>query len=397
MSFENLSPDDEQYFPDGLISDEVSVWSLDTFNLTLPSGSFLLHSDELKAKTVIETEWDEETGEIYTERKKTKAQSVTGVSGTKYVMVKDRRTGEHTLRLEITSKSLKSSYLLGICLDTFPALVEALRKDKVASFSPSDLLLSYVTDLDYQRLFIWEESPQMLCDYYSHLSSCYEPVKLRGRHFRVFTQPEKGNIGFDLNERRHTKHIASCHLKSYYKGGELLAKGQDILEHIFPDTFPELLMCPSSIVSKLHRQELTISGRDQAKALGLSGTTLEELLRMPQETITGALCKVMEANFMAKHMRPKKSSEALSTGEELIANFLVYLLPQVGYLEALDIATKSFPYSSRDRKSKAKAQVRKIAELLISQGVKPKPLSEHSPNPMKEIEGIDFLQRLFGR
>lgn len=378
----------EQFLPDGLISDGVSVWSLDTFNLTLPSGSFLLHSDELKAKTVIETEWDEETGEIYTERKKTKAQSVTGISGTKYVMVKDRRTGEHTLRLEITSKSLKSSYLLGICLDTFPALVEALRKDKVASFSPSDLLLSYVTDLDYQRLFIWEESPQMLCDYYSHLSSCYEPVKLRGRHFRVFCQVEKGNIGFDLNERRHTKHIASSHLKSYYKGGELLTKGEDILQYI---TVPEPLL------SKLHRQELTIAGKDQAKALGLSGTTLEELLRMPQETITGALSKVMEANFMAKHMRPKKSSEALSTGEELIANFLVYLLPQVGYLEALDIATKSFPYSSRDRKSKAKAQVRKIAELLISQGVKPKPLSEHSPNPMKEIEGIDFLQRLFGR
>lgn len=388
MMFQNVVAENES-LPLELFSKGISNWSLDTLNVTLPPDAFTLHSDELRAKSVIETEWDEETGEVYCERKKVKAQTVTGSSGTKYVVMKDRRTGGSSLRLELTSKSLHGKYLHGISTHTLSSLLREVLSDGVCEFASgihSDRVA--VTDFDFQRLFIWEQSPQMLCDYYTHLSTCYEPVSLKGRHFRKYTDIHKGNIGFELNERRHTKHIGSAHIKAYFKGGELLTKGEDMLQY---------LTVSEHYLSRLHRQELTVSGKAQAKALGLTGTSLTNVLQMPQDLISGALEKVMDSNFKARHMKPQTHTESLSTSEELTANFLTYLLPKVGYLEAMDIATKSYPYSTRDRKSKVKGQVRKIAQMLISQGVKPKPLSEHSPEPEEELESVDFLQRIFGR
>ena len=381
------------YLPEGLVSEGISAWSLDTFNITLPASCFLCHSEELLDTEVVCIEISNATLELYVQRAKTKPQSLIGASGTKYVMLKDRRTGERLLRLELSSKSLKERYLQGICLDTLPLLYEVVKEDGIVTFSYEDLLLQPVTDFDYQRLYVWEHSLEFLCDYYRRLKASYFKSEDRGRYLRLFTEPEKNNVGFYVNERRHSKSIVSAHIKSYYKWGEMLSKDEDMMQFI---------TAPEALLKKVHRQELTVSGKAQAKALGLSGTTLSELIRMPQDLISGAYEAVMDANFNPHLVKKAKSSQKLTVRQELLYIACHNLLRDLHSGEGRTIQeVRDYflqgEHSSRQRKSKVNKDLTLVLDLLLQEGLTGKPISEHSPDASSEIKAMDLLTKLFGR
>lgn len=381
------------YLPEGLVSEGISAWSLDTFNITLPASCFLCHSKQLLDTDVSCIEISNVTLELYVQRAKTKPQSLIGASGTKYVMLKDRRTGERLLRLELTSKSLKERYLQGICLETLPLLYELIMKDRLVTFSYENLLLQPVTDFDYERLYLWEYSLEFLCDYYRSLKASYFKSEEKGRCLVLYTEPEKNNVGFYVNERRHSKSIVSAHIKSYYKWGEMLSKDEDMMQFI---------TAPEALLKKVHRQELTVSGKAQAKALGLSGTTLSELIRMPQDLISEAYELVMDANFNPHLVKKAKSPQRLTVRQELLYIACHNLLRDLHSGEGRTIQeVRDYflqgEHSSRQRKSKLNKDLKIVLDLLLQEGVTGKPISEHSPDASSEIKAVDLLTKLFGR
>lgn len=362
----------ENKLPQELLTDDITPFTLDSFDIRIPLTEVEILSDELSAKGVIVTEVDTETGIVYKEFIKDSPQKVTSgdelTKNKRTYSVQGYKTGEGKyLRINLSAKSLGSDYLKGISLDTVSALYDILISDSVASFSFESFLRGELTDFDYKRDYLFKGLLSDLLTFYQHYQSVYNANKNKVRGVSVFPHINKLNVGLEINERRYTKSIVSTFFKAYYKGGELLTEGRNFYEEYLPEV-------PENILRLIHRQEFTVSGKTHSKVLGLGGdTSLQGVLTTPQEDIERALSLILRANFTKEPIRMKSDKE-LTTREEMILGVLKHLINTVGQLQAEYILLSEI--TDRRRKSEVRGSILKVKHYLYN--------SEHSKD-LKEV------------
>lgn len=380
----------ENKLPQELLTNDITPFTLDSFDIRIPLTEVEILSNELRAKGVIVTETDTETGQIYKDFIKDSPQKVTSgdelTKNKRTYSVQGYKTGEgRYLRINLSAKSLGSDYLKGISLNTVSALYDIIISDSVASFSFESFLRGELTDFDYKRDYIYRGLLSDLLTFYQHYDSVYKANKNKFRGCTVFPHINKLNVGLEINQRRYSKSIISTFFKAYYKGGKLLTEDRNFYEEHLPEI-------PENLLRLIHRQEFTVSGKTHSKSLGLGGdTSLQGALTTPQEDIERALSLILRANFTKELIRMKSDKE-LTTREEMILGVLKHLINTVGQLQAEYILLSEI--TDRRRKSEVRGSILKVKHYLYNSDHS-KDLKEVPERLMEQEATFERLTQLF--
>lgn len=377
--------------PPGLLSEGYSPWSVDSLYFSIPLEQCQILNPELLAKIEV-MEVDKDTGEVYHTREKLSSNRVqVGEEHTgnyrNYSILTTKSGSHRVLKVWLSSKSLGSGYFSGITSETLPFIYQTILNDAQVIFPFEALLLSRVTDIDLKRDFLFTGVLEDMVDYYLHLQGVYNRTHHKRRGIHVHKEIGSLNVGLDLNERIHTRTLASTFLKAYYKGGLLLTK-----DNLFRQTY--LLDIEEDILRRIHRQEFTISGKHHLKVLGMGSVeTLDELLHTTQERISEAFFKVMQVNFTREPIR-MKTKDSKNTGRQNIIKGLLEAHLQSGYtIESFSRASTRY-LEVKQRRDEVRKDIVLMHEELIASGTLDN-LPETPERSRSRRTSLDLLIDLF--
>jgi hypothetical protein len=265
-------------------------------------------------------------------------QSDTGIK-TRYIVRREvtrLNNVKEFLVIGLSSKVLEAPYLEGITSKNICIAYKNLMKQGLIEVSYDNFLNGECTDVDIKKDYPFKQPLK------SYIDTFEKYTKANRDGYRPFKNKE--NVGFQWSKRETTGFMTRPYLKIYDKEIELKTKSANFANaYLKPESYKGLV-----------RIETTIKDRSHFKALGVTNTTLKNILGLPIEIKEKAILRALDSHLMKVDKATMEKSKRLPPSERDIHNtLLIGMESGLGFYEVRQRMLMGFEGNTLRRKSKA--------------------------------------------